>query len=368
MKRTLLATTALAAVGAVAVAQPAVAAEKIQIAVGGYMEQWFGYVDQDFPGTGGGAEESFDQKSDSEIYFTGKTKLDNGITFGLEVQMEANTSGDQIDESFAFIEGSFGRVLIGSENSASYLMHYGLPSAGLGTTSGDQSQWFTSTTGVGNYTWWNQVSRGPDNDSQKVTYFTPRIEGFQAGVSYTPEFRQDDQSEVPGSAGAYRNGLSVGLNFMRKFGDFDVRVSGGYYQAESPTDGAPDFQLMHAGATLGFAGFTISGIAADGEGTSSASPTAGGARIDGRIYGLGAGYTQGPASISLTWMGGDAEGTPGNGVEDEVDMYELGMGYVLGPGVSARGSVYYVDQVGEAAGNGDDNEGWAAIGGIRLDF
>jgi hypothetical protein len=324
MKRTLLATTALAAVGAVAVAQPAVAAEKIQIAVGGYMEQWFGYVDQDTSATtvpGGGAPGvrsggGFDQKSDSEIHFTGKMVADNGITFGVNVELEAATSGDQIDENFAFIEGSFGRVLIGSENSASYLMHYGLPSAGLGTTSGDMSQWFGSTTGVANYGWWNNVSRGPDNDSQKITYFTPRIEGFQAGVSYTPEFRQDDSALVPGTGGVYENGISVGLNFMRKFGDFDVRVSGGYYHANAPLAGAPDFQLMHAGATLGFAGFTVSGIVGDGEGTSSAAPTAGGARIDGRIYGLGAGYKNGPASISLTWMGGDAEGTPGNGLED----------------------------------------------------
>jgi len=376
MKRTLLATTALAAIGAVAAAQPAAAAEKIKISVGGYMEQWFGYVSQDTNratraagGAAGNANNGFDQKSDSEIYFTGKTKLDNGIEFGLVVELEANTSADMIDESFAYIQGSFGRVLIGSENSAAYLMHYGLPSAGLGMTSGDQSQWFGQTTGVANYTWWNNVSRGPENDAQKVTYFTPRIEGFQGGVSYTPEYREDESGLVPGTGGVYRNGMSFGLNFMRKFGDVDLRVSGGHTRADAPAnDGSPDLRLWHAGAQVGFAGFRVAGIFGDGEGTSAAIPTPGGARIDGQIWGAGVGYTQGPASITLNWMGGDAEGIPGNGRKSKKDQYELGVGYVLGPGVAAKGSIFHEDAKGEGVTNNDDNKGWAMVGGIRLDF
>ena len=43
MKKSLLATTALAALGAVAVASPASA--KFDVTVKGYMEQWFGYSD-----------------------------------------------------------------------------------------------------------------------------------------------------------------------------------------------------------------------------------------------------------------------------------------------------------------------------------
>ena len=81
MKKSLLATTALAALGAVAVAGPAVAAEKIKVSVGGYMEQWFGFADNKnnvAPNTDG-----FDQQSDGEIHFKGSTTLDNGIKVGI---------------------------------------------------------------------------------------------------------------------------------------------------------------------------------------------------------------------------------------------------------------------------------------------
>ena len=62
--------------------------------------------------------------SDGEIWFMGETTLDNGITFGANVQLESfGNTADVIDEDFAYISGSFGRINIGSENSAAYLMH-----------------------------------------------------------------------------------------------------------------------------------------------------------------------------------------------------------------------------------------------------
>ena len=77
MKKSLLATTALAALGAVAVAGPATAAEKIKVSVGGYMEQWFGYSDN--KNSVNADRLAFDQQSDGEIHFKGSTTLDNGI-------------------------------------------------------------------------------------------------------------------------------------------------------------------------------------------------------------------------------------------------------------------------------------------------
>jgi outer membrane protein OmpU len=41
-----------------------------------------------------------DQKSDSEVWFKGLTTLVNGLSVGINVQLEANSTGDQIDESF----------------------------------------------------------------------------------------------------------------------------------------------------------------------------------------------------------------------------------------------------------------------------
>ncbi len=82
----------------------------------------------------------FDQKSDSEVIVSGSTTQGNGNQFGMNLQLEAHTSGDAIDESFAFIEGDAGRILLGSENSAGYLMTVAAPNAGVGINKGEQDR------------------------------------------------------------------------------------------------------------------------------------------------------------------------------------------------------------------------------------
>ncbi len=107
MKKVLLGTTAIAMAGAMAL--PASAAEW-NMRVGGYMEQYVGYADIDIDGVSGGAGSlnGIDSKQDAEIWFIPSITLDNGIKFGANIQLEGNTGGDQIDESFLFIKGSFG--------------------------------------------------------------------------------------------------------------------------------------------------------------------------------------------------------------------------------------------------------------------
>ena len=81
MGNALFAATALAFVSG-----PAMAADKLSLGLGGYMEQWVGYVDRSDDGSDGG----FDTQSDSEIYFQGSLESDTGLTFTVHVQLEAN--------------------------------------------------------------------------------------------------------------------------------------------------------------------------------------------------------------------------------------------------------------------------------------
>src|SRR3546814_9296937 len=106
MRGFLLATTALTITGGALAGLPAAASEPVALKIGGQMEQFVGYVDQDLPGrdvTGA------DIKSDTEIWFDGSTVLDNGIEFGVNVQLEGNSDSDQIDEYFLTV-AEFGRA------------------------------------------------------------------------------------------------------------------------------------------------------------------------------------------------------------------------------------------------------------------
>lgn len=358
MKKTLLASTALAAVGAIALAGPAYGAahEKkaggpIKVSVGGYMEQWFGFADSDDNINPG--DDGFDQQTDAEIHFKGETTLDNGLTFGINVQLEAQTDGDQIDEQFAYVEGSFGRLLMGSENSASYLMHYGIPSFGVGTDSGDHDNWIAGFDFTGART----NGRGPDNDSEKVTYFTPRFMGFQVGASYVPEIQQDVDGFDVGGASRVNNGnrdnsFAVAANFNRSFEDFKIQASAGYQDFGDDNAVAGSLESFQFGLRLGFAGFTAAGTYGEEDRAPGSTQ---------ETIGLGVTYAAGPFGVSLNYIGSERDNT-----QQEQDAFELGARYKLGPGIEARGSLLYAE--GDNAAGAQIAEGFAVVGGLKLGF
>ena len=90
LRGTALSTVAIFLIGA----SEGNAAETMWIKLGGYSTQYLGYASQnnldpgDFTGP--------DIKSDTEIFFVGDTTLDNGLSIGVNVQLEGNTSSDQI--------------------------------------------------------------------------------------------------------------------------------------------------------------------------------------------------------------------------------------------------------------------------------
>ena len=122
MRKILLGTSALALAGAFA--SPAASAEW-SVRVGGFMEQFVAFASSD--ANFAGEFDGIDSKQDAEIWFLPSITLDNGIKIGANVQLEAFQGGDQIDESFMYIKGSFGQILLGKENSAGYKMTYAAP-------------------------------------------------------------------------------------------------------------------------------------------------------------------------------------------------------------------------------------------------
>lgn len=231
MKKILLGTSAIALAGASAGQAQAASWD---LDWGGYFEASVGFASVD---TVGNADyDGVDVLQDSEIIFTPSITLDNGLTFGVDVQLEGTQNGDQIDEAFAFVKGSFGQILIGSENSAGYKMTYGAPdNTWVNVNSGSLSA-FIPFSGGG---FGSDVFRGTlgssylevdrNNDAQRITYFTPRFAGFQVGVSYARDALQDSSEAVNiNAAGTLNNIFDIGANYVNSFGAFDIALSGRY--------------------------------------------------------------------------------------------------------------------------------------------
>jgi hypothetical protein len=415
MKKFLLGTTALATAGLIAgVACDATAADaanaqhgqsgqRIKVGIGGYHQQWGVYSNQNINtnDSNGGVDTKIktnpvDQKHNSEICFIGESTLDNGITFGLNVQLEANTEADQIDESYLYIQGdSLGRIILGDENNAGYLLHVSAPDGGISIDSGDMINdlfWAnTQATSYFNTALGTTNLRFNDNDSGKFTYISPRFAGFQIGASYIPQLEPgggDNNSSVykiRGSAVAVdglnnfdtgRDGVAAGLNFSENFGGFGVQASVGWMGAETSGN---DLSAGNAGLQVSYAGFSLGGavnkafsgsqaVAAGNNGSETAE-------FDSSSWIAGAAYEVGPYKVGISYMRGVADGFSNINKQARLDQANISGTYTLGPGIRLVGGFFAYDLDAQepckrtsVTCTGYNNNGWGFASGVKLGF
>jgi len=343
MKKILFASSAIVAV---AFAGQASASEPIKLSVGGYMEQWAGFADEDNTAAGG-RKNAF--QSDTEVYFDGRTTLDNGIEIGAHIELEGETSQDQVDEQFLFINGGFGRIEMGKNDSVADSMGVTGPTVGpVNPNDGGTEDWVNLD---------KVIDTVPSSgDQNRVSYFTPSLGGFQGGISFADNSQSNGRLDIDDTAGDQNlygsdtsgggdNIVSAALTFSH---DFDGVSLGLSVEGENEDED----NWYGAGVNVGFGNFTVGGsyghVDNDGE-------------EDVNAFDLGVTYSMDAASVGLSYAYQDDE-------EDNVENQglSLGMAYTLGAGVSWQSSVFWFDE--DAAGTADDNDGYGVVTGLALSF
>ncbi|MBN2751903.1 MAG: porin [Rhodospirillaceae bacterium] len=387
MKKFLIGTTALLAAGAfVSTAQ---ASDPIKLSLGGYMEYWVAGASQDGDYRDGNRVNNFDVQGESEIHFKGKTTLDNGMTIGVQVELEAgsnNNGTDTVDESYMWLSGKYGKLIVGSENDVTYLSHVGAPEAsqmGIGIAESDTNKYLLVPVA-----YLEPIMGGETTgDANKLSYFTPKYYGFQAGVSYTPSNTTagDDASatsETIAKAISIDDTWGVSLAYSNTFSGVGVKAQAGY--AISDDNGTTarttlpgqdgEIQDFGGGLSLSYMGFTLGGSArrlVSNVNTSLASR-------DGVAWDAGLQYAEGPYAVSLSYTRSDVVSARGNAVttndNDTVDLWKVGANYKLGAGVDLFGQLAYLDAQDEDATNSaaarqKSNDGaFGGVVGLKLNF
>jgi outer membrane protein OmpU len=365
MKKLLLGSTALVAGGLLAA--PAMAADPIKIGVGGYY-QFFalaGNIEGSYAPDGTSLQyKGLQFIQEGEIHFIGQSKLDNGTTVGLTVELEgwnpnagATGSVRTIDEAFLFSFGDWGRIEFGSRDQASYRMYYGAPSAllGFGFFQHNSSFAWTSSAmsnnpAMGAATFF--TIGGQFQDVNRVNYFTPRFYGLQVGVGYAPKINlavnglasgglagagpgtgsgicgfndATTANGCPTNDNSWQDVFDIGANYLNKFGDVTVALFGAWMYASfvpsynnvaasnaNTVTGAnlTAWRQWVVGAQFGIAGFTVGGsIGWDNNGLGNNYYTGG--DNDSRKYAAAIMYETGPWQMSFGW--GHVNTDNGNG-------------------------------------------------------
>ena len=225
MKKALLGTTALVAAGLVA--QDARAADPISLSLGGGQTWGLSFADYDDPAFdegGASARDDLSIHTSTKIKFKGATVLDNGLEVAVNFELEGESKpGNQMDETWTQVEGSFGAIRIGNEDPASYQMATAAPYAsyvfGLNT----------ATFAIGGSPTLSTFPGVNIGNSASLMYFSPVFNGFQFGVSFAPEAGRE-VNESTGNGGAQPEGgeaWSVAARYDGDMGGVGVTATAG---------------------------------------------------------------------------------------------------------------------------------------------
>jgi len=329
MKKLLLGSTALVAGGLMAA--PAMAADPIKIGVGGYYQFFVnaGGMEGFYALNGTSIQyKGLSFYQEGEIHFIGQTKLDNGTTVGITVELEGWNSGatnmnssstsvpnggavNQIDEAFIFAFGDWGRVEAGSRDQASYRMYYGVPSAAAVYTGPFQHN--SLITGANNTNW-----------KQWVAGLQFGWNGFTIGGSYSYDI------------------LGLGANYFTGVDNDNRKWGAGIMYETGPWQMSFEWRnVQNANGNGSLAGCNVA------SGTSVIT-------------------TCTPTSTAAAWNSSQPQNGGLQFGNLSANMFQVAANYALGPGIKVIGGGNYYNVAGPT--NTTAGQSWSLFLGMDLRF
>jgi predicted porin len=365
MKKLLVGTAAVAL--GLGLAAPAKAADGVKLGLGGYFMGYVSWVDQDEDTNVDADAEiedvrSFDILRETEVHFSGETTLDNGLTVGMHIEAEADGfaggAGDtfDIEESYAYFSGAWGRVNFGSEDGSAFLLQVAAPSADANIDGLRQqvqpvnfARTFTGAAAIAagaNLRF--DYDNAPARSDNKITYMTPVFNGFQAGVSYTPDVGTGAASLAGNvsddTEGDFGSVYEAAARYEGQVGEFGLTLGAGYTHSELEDEvvgaNTDDNDRWDAGVNVKWSAFNVGAAYFEDDNGSDLS-------ADETVWVIGADYTTGPFKIGGSYYDNTQEldGLVGaaNSGDLETTRWMGGVTYTYGPGMTFRGSIGFID-------------------------
>jgi hypothetical protein len=348
MKRFLFGSSVLTVAGLLA--NPAFAADGIKLGLGGFFRT---AIDVNFDnhqsGDLGNNKYNDGVFSDGEIYFVGKTTLDNGLTVGARIELEAEESTDQIDAAYIYFQGGFGETRIGSLKGA--MSQLCVSPVGGTTNFGVFMPDQTITNAYAGAARQDGVCNSVDgwiagqtDKSQKIVYITPNFGGFQLGLSWSPNGAHES-SQVTGfhsgmpdvTNGEQRNIVDAYAIYKRDLGGWGLQWGGGGSWALSlggtPSATQKKAQDYQTGLNLSFGSLSVGA-------TMEYFKNSYGDDRNYWLAGAGAAYKIDAFTVGLQYSHSQGEITAQN-IERRINAVALTGNYAMGPGINLDGTVQY---------------------------
>ncbi len=390
----------------------AFAEDPVKVTLSGTGQEWFGYASNNKSDVGNTSK--LFEASNNSFGLNGSTKLDNGITVSVSLNMNASpgvegsnfagkagsptgitTDGTASPETnFVGFSGAFGSINLGFQPNAALGNQVDAPVFGVGGLSWSRVPgWVVSPTG-GTSNINAQTTIQDDYWANKVVYSTPSFSGLQVTASFTPDMTARDGGPSKTVNSWAGNSESVSVNYGGDFGSVKVKAQVAYtsenFNGISSATGAAittaalgSGQGAHlkgysGGLNVSFSGLTIGGALADrtagglpAAGT-TANQTAKTGLATGVTWDVGITYAMGPWGIGAGYLQQEADNNSvtGNATgKEKYQQYGINFQYTLGPGITITEENWIVDwKLDPNTASTDKNHGWTSVLGTTVNF
>ena len=316
MRKLLLTSTALVAASSIANYAAA------DVAVTGAFE--WGYTTQSADLT---AKDGDSFRQDNEVTVTFTSKTDSGLSLTGRWYVDADDGNDApTGESSLAIAGGFGKIVLGSDDDAA---------DAFGIQEGDLVGEEAASAGTSATILTNAGESG-NGDANKISYFTPAMGGFKAGLSTTDS----------GTTGVTdRTTMGASYSMPMEGGSLLVEYNQG------KTDGETDTDMQNYGGTLTMGAMSV--IISTGTQEYASN------NIEATGFGIKYDMGGGMYLAASTMEAEDDHSSALSGTEKEKYTTTMGeVGYTIAPGLNA--AVTYVDyeyKDGGTTASGTDDSG-----------
>lgn len=195
-------------------------------------------------------------------------------------------------------------------------------------------------------------------DATKISYFSPRFEGLQIGLSYTPSTASSVISSTVfnGKTNSFNDVLTVAANYGNSLGNLDYALSATTEQGKSNSSTQNNLSAFDVGASISYFGFRVAtsygnwGKSAQKNGTSFKNST---------YKSAGISYQIGPISASITALKSSFQ-------KNDFSATSLGLDYKLN-----KFFMPYLELTEfkfKTSNNTANNSGYVALGGFIISF
>ena len=295
-----------------------------------------------------------------ELAITASGSSDNGFTYGVNLVLLANVSDTQNGDKLWIDIGSddFGTMHLGDIGSAAdeFKISGASALAGRGGFDGEHADVFDF-----GGSWIGGGTDPVSGNATKISYYSPSLNGFQIGASFTPDsgaagssFGEKDNN------GSFENVLSAGVMYSAEVNGASISASWVYESGDNETATNASGQGMGIGASASFGNITIAAGYASNYDTGLTNAQAAAGADAGSWMSAGIGYNMGAYNISLGVSSsavGNADGAP----DSTHTAISVDMDTEVAPGWTLAAGITFSEAENRGGVSGDDNEGTSVI-------